>query len=52
MTEPKFVTFAVPAEIVHAAEKAAQEDLTTVSYICRRALLDALRERGLVPKSA
>ena len=40
--------FAVPASVAEATELAAQRDLTSLSYICRRALVNDLRERGLL----
>ena len=36
-----------PASVAEATELAAQRDLTSLSYICRRALVNDLRERGL-----
>ena len=42
------LVFAVPASVAEATERAAQEDLSSISYICRRALVNALRERGLL----
>jgi hypothetical protein len=45
------VVFQVPAPLVHAAQAAASKDLTTVSYICRKALARDLKERGLLPET-
>jgi hypothetical protein len=42
------LVFAVPASVAEATETAAQQDLTSLSYICRRALVNELRERGLL----
>ena len=46
------LVFAVPASVAEATERAAQRDLTTLSYICRRALVNDLRERGLLQEKA
>jgi hypothetical protein len=43
------LVFAVPESVAAATEVAAQRDLTSLSYICRRALVNELRERGLLP---
>jgi hypothetical protein len=43
------LVFAVPESVAEATEVAAQRDLTSLSYVCRRALVTALRERGLLP---
>ena len=48
----KRVVFQAPAELLHGAQQAASRDLTTVSYICRRALARDLKERGLLPEIA
>jgi hypothetical protein len=48
----KRVVFQAPASLMHAAETAANRDLTTVSYICRRALARDLKERGLLHEIA
>jgi len=37
----------VPTTLAEATETAAQQDLTSVSYIIRRALANELKERGL-----
>jgi hypothetical protein len=37
-----------PASVAEATELAAQRNLTSLSYICRRALVNDLRERGLL----
>ena len=42
------LVFAVPASVAEATEAAAQQDLASISYICRRALLADLRQRGLL----
>jgi hypothetical protein len=42
------LVFAVPASVAEATQVAAQRDLTSLSYICRRALINELRERGLL----
>ena len=42
------LVFAVPVSVAEATELAAQRDLTSLSYICRRALVNDLRERGLL----
>jgi hypothetical protein len=42
------LVFAVPESVAEATEVAAQRDLTSLSYICRRALLNDLRQRGLL----
>jgi hypothetical protein len=44
----KRLVFNVPTAVAEATERAAQEDLSSISYICRRALVNALRERGLL----
>jgi hypothetical protein len=46
------LVFAVPASVAEATETAAQRDLTSLSYICRRALVNDLRERGLLQEKA
>ena len=45
----KRLIVAVPAAVAEATETAAQRDLASVSYIIRRALVNDLRERGLLP---
>jgi hypothetical protein len=42
------LVFAVPVSVAEATEAAAQQDLSSISYICRRALVNELRERGLL----
>jgi hypothetical protein len=42
------LVFAVPVSVAEATEAAAQQDLASISYICRRALLADLRQRGLL----
>ena len=44
----KMVTFAVPTEVASAAQAVAAKELTSVSYLCRRALLNELRQRGML----
>jgi hypothetical protein len=44
----KMVTFAVPAEVASAAQAVAAKELTSVSYLCRRSLLNELRQRGML----
>ena len=39
---------AVPVAVAEATETAAHQDLASVSYIIRRALVNDLRERGLL----
>jgi hypothetical protein len=46
------LVFAVPASIAEATERAAQEDLSSISYVCRRALVNDLRSRGLLEEKA
>ena len=50
-TELKRVVFQVPGSLLAAAQTAASKDLTTVSYICRKALARDLKERGLLPET-
>ena len=42
------LVFAVPASVAEATETAARRDLSSISYVCRRALVNDLRERGLL----
>jgi hypothetical protein len=42
------LVFAVPASVAEATENAAKQDLASVSYVIRRALVNDLRERGLL----
>jgi hypothetical protein len=42
------LVFAVPASVAEATEAAAQQDLASISYICRRALVNELKNRGLL----
>ncbi len=42
------VTFLAPSELVEAAQAAAKEDTSSVSYLCRRALTSELERRGLL----
>jgi hypothetical protein len=42
------LVFAVPTSVAEATETAAHQDLASVSYIIRRALVNDLRERGLL----
>jgi hypothetical protein len=44
------LVFAVPVSVAEATETAAQQDLASVSYICRRALVNELKSRGLLEK--
>jgi hypothetical protein len=44
------LVFAVPVSVAEATEAAAQQDLSSISFICRRALVNDLRERGLLPE--
>jgi len=46
------LVFAVPASVAEATEVAAQQDLASISYICRRALVNELKSRGLLEKIA
>jgi hypothetical protein len=46
--QTKRIVFAVPASIAEAAETAAHQDLASVSYICRRGLVNELKSRGLL----
>jgi hypothetical protein len=45
----RIVAFAVPVELAVAAQAAAANDLCSLSYVMRRALLKDLKERGLLP---
>lgn len=45
----RIIAFAVPVEVASATQAAATKDLCSLSYVCRRALLRDLRERGLLP---
>jgi hypothetical protein len=40
--------FAVPASVAEATETAAQQDLSSISYVFRRALVNELKSRGLL----
>lgn len=42
----------MPAEVASAVEAAARKELTSVSYLCRRALVADLRQRGLLEEVA
>ena len=44
------LVFAVPVSVAEATETAAQQNLSSISYVCRRALVNDLRERGLLPE--
>jgi hypothetical protein len=44
------LVFAVPVSVAEATETPAQQDLASVSYICRRALVNELKSRGLLEK--
>ncbi len=44
----RIMAFVVPADITAATKTAAANDLCSMSYICRRALVNDLRERGLL----
>jgi hypothetical protein len=46
----RIIAFAVPVEIATATQAAAQKDLCSLSYVCRRALLRDLKERGFLPE--
>jgi hypothetical protein len=46
------LVFAVPVSVAEAIEAAAEQELASVSYICRRALLNELKARGLLEKIA
>ena len=46
------LVFAVPVSVAEATEVAAQQDLASISYICRRALVNELKSRGLLEKIA
>jgi len=46
------LAFAVPVSVAQATEAAAQQDLASISYICRRALVNELKSRGLPEKIA
>jgi hypothetical protein len=46
----KIMAFAAPAELASAVQAAAAKEMCTSSYICRRALINDLRERGLFPE--
>jgi hypothetical protein len=46
------VTFMAPNELVSAVQAAAKRDLSSVSYLCRKALVAELKERGLLPDKA
>jgi hypothetical protein len=41
------LVFAVPVSVAEATERCAQADLSSISYVVRRALVNDLRERGL-----
>jgi hypothetical protein len=43
------VTVCMPNVVADAVEKAANADYTSVSYVYRRAVVDDLRKRGLLP---
>jgi len=42
----RIIAFAVPVEMASATRDVAQKDLCSISYVCRRALLRDLKERG------
>ena len=44
----RIIAFAVPVEMASATRDVAQKDLCSISYVCRRALLRELKERGLL----
>jgi hypothetical protein len=44
----RVMAFAVPAAVALATKAAAARELTSLSDVCRRALVNDLRERGLL----
>jgi hypothetical protein len=46
--ETRRLVFAVPVSVAEATEAAAQQDLSSISYVCRRALVNELKRRGLL----
>ena len=48
MSEVKRVVFQSPQSLYRAMEVAAEKDYSTVSDVCRRAIANELRERGLL----
>jgi hypothetical protein len=50
-TELKRVVFQVPRPLLVAAQVAASRDMTTLSYVCRKALAREMKERGLLPET-
>ena len=40
------VTICMPTEIAAATQKAAAKEFTTVSHVCRQAIVHDLRKRG------
>jgi hypothetical protein len=46
----RIIAFAVPLEMASATRDVAQKSLCSISYVCRRALLRDLKERGLLPE--
>ena len=47
----KRVVFQVPRPLLVAAQVAASRDMTTLSYVCRKALAREMKERGLLPET-
>lgn len=47
----RMIAFAVPVDLASAAQAGAAKDLTSVSYVCRRALQKDLKERGMLPET-
>jgi len=42
------VTFALPSELATALNTAAAKEERSISYLCRKALTNELRKRGLL----
>jgi hypothetical protein len=53
MTDPKnLIAFHMPADLAQAVAAAAEQDMISVSAICRQALAKEMRQRGFYRSAA